>query len=81
MRLNKTLVLRTHDDTFRRRQVVDHCSLWKERPQKKVWSFKIVLFLIEMVFCSFVKSSNVVGDLGRDSFILGLYETYFSACV
>ena len=31
-RLNKTLFLRTHDDHYRRRHVVDHRSLWKERP-------------------------------------------------
>ena len=84
IRLNKTFVLRTHDDPFSRRHVVDYCSLWKERPHNKFWSFKIVLFLIEMVFCSFVKSSNVVGDLGRDSFILGLCEiehTLYCMCV
>ena len=32
-RLNKTLFLRTFHDQYRRRQVVDQCSLWKERPQ------------------------------------------------
>ena len=31
-RLNKTLFLRTFHDQYRRRQVVDQCSLWKERP-------------------------------------------------
>ena len=30
--LNKTLFLRTFHDQYRRRQVVDQCSLWKERP-------------------------------------------------
>ena len=32
-RLNKTLFLRTFHDRYRRREVVDQCSLWKERPQ------------------------------------------------
>ena len=32
-RLNKTLFLRTFRDQYRKRQVVDQCSLWKERPQ------------------------------------------------
>jgi len=32
-RLKKTLFLRTFHDQYRRRQVVDQCSLWKERPQ------------------------------------------------
>ena len=35
-RLNKTLFLRTFHDQNRRREVVDQCSLWKERPLKYI---------------------------------------------
>ena len=35
-RLKKTLFLRTFHDQYRRRQIVDQCSLWKERPMYAV---------------------------------------------
>ena len=31
------IFLRTFDDQYRRRQVVDKCSLWKERPQGEAY--------------------------------------------
>ena len=51
LRLNKTLFLRTFHDRYRRRQVVDQCSLWKERPLQytdlthEIWRFLVYIFL------------------------------------
>ena len=48
-RLNKTLFLRKFHDQYRTRQVVDQCSLWKERPQmrlqKQLYGISIFLYL------------------------------------
>ena len=49
--LNSYLIfLRTFDDQYRRRQVVDQCSLWKERPlvEKYCYAIKCVQSFISV---------------------------------
>ena len=43
-----TLFLRTFHDQNRRREVVDQCSLWKERPQSTLYKLDFLVLSLKL---------------------------------
>ena len=74
-RLNKTLFLRTFHDQNRRREVVDQCSLWKERPQRQI------CFRSTLLIKYFVRIGLVLGHMMADkiAFYLSSRNSHYTS--